>query len=147
MDRKALAALIWTQLRANIVAIGSIVVALTGLAYNTWRNEQTEINHNVRIAAFETLKHLGEVQTIVEYAHFKKNRQLGDPVMGSGRVLLIRDIARVLPAPGPADAELLFAAWRDNVDRLETDSEAMIKITDEIQRLRLDTLDILDHIR
>ncbi len=49
-------------------------VALTGMGYNTWRNEKTEINHNVRAAAFETLKNLGEAQTIVEYAHFKKDR-------------------------------------------------------------------------
>lgn len=147
MNRKALLTLVWTQLRQNIVAIGSIVVALTGLAYNTWRNEQTEINHSVRIAAFETLKYLGEVQTVVEYAHFKKNRQLGDTVMGGGRVKLIRDIAHVLPAPGPANGDLLFAAWRDNVDQLENDSDAMIKITDEIQRMRLTTLEIIDHLR
>ena len=70
---------ILSQLRANIVAIASIIVALSGMAYNTWRNEKTEINHSVRIAAFETLKNLGEAQIVVEYLHFQKNRQLGDP--------------------------------------------------------------------
>ena len=39
---------LWSQLRANIVAISSMAVALTGLAYNTYRNEKTEINHTVR---------------------------------------------------------------------------------------------------
>ena len=138
---------IWQQLRANIVAISSMIVALTGLAYNTYRNEKTEINHNVRAAAFETLKNLGEVQIIVDYAHFKKDRMLGDPRLGWGRVTLIHDLAQVLPAPGPTDADALLTAWRDNVDQLEGDDEAMIKITDEIQRLRLTTLYILNHLR
>ena len=68
-----------SQIKANIVAIASIIVALTGMGYNTWRNEKTEINHNVRAAAFETLKNLGEAQTIIEYAHFKKDRTLRTP--------------------------------------------------------------------
>src|SRR5450432_4027391 len=121
-------ALILSQIRTNIVAIFSIIVALTGMAYNTWRNEKTEINHSVRIAAFETLKNLGEAQIVVEYLHFKKDRQLGDPVQGYGRMIYIRDLAQVLPEPGPAQAERLWIAWRDNVDGLGTKDEAMVKI-------------------
>jgi hypothetical protein len=132
-----------SQLRANIVAIASIIVALTGMAYNTWRNEKTEINHNVRAAAFETLKNLGQAEIIVEYAHFRKDRLLGDPLQGLGHMIYLRDLTQVLPAPGPAEGERLWAAWRDNVDKLETDSDAMVKITDEIQLLRLTTLEIL----
>jgi len=52
---------ILAQIRANIVAIMSMIVALTGIAYNTWRNEKTEINHSVRIAAFETLRRDGKI--------------------------------------------------------------------------------------
>jgi len=136
-----------SQIKANIVAIASIIVALTGMGYNTWRNEKTEINHNVRAAAFETLKNLGEAQTIIEYAHFKKDRTLGDPVQGWGRMILIHDLAQVLPAPGPADAERLWQAWRDNVEGLGSRDEAMIKIADEIQLLRLTTLETLASLR
>src|SRR5262245_41296916 len=124
-----------------------MAVALTGLAYNTYRNEKTEINHNVRAAAFETLKNLGEVQIIVDYAHFKKDRVRGDPRMGWGHITLIHDLAQVLPPPGPTDADTLQAAWRDNVEQLENNTDAMIKITDEIQRMRLTTLDILNSLR
>ena len=146
---------LWLQFKANIVAIVSVIVALSGLAYNTWRNEKTEINRNVRVAAFETLKNLGEAEIVVEYVHFRKARMLNDPLLavgrdplqGRGRMIYIRDLAQVLPAPGPEEANLLYAAWRDNADKLETDTEAMIKITDEIQRLRLTTLDILRELR
>ena len=138
---------LWSQLRANIVAISSMAVALTGLAYNTYRNEKTEINHNVRAAAFETLKNLGETQILVDYAHFKKDRVRGDTRLGWGKMTLIHDLSQVLPPPGPAEADLLLAAWRDNVDTLEDSTESMIKITDEIQRLRLTTIDVLNHLR
>ena len=138
---------LWSQFRANIVAITSVIVALTGMAYNTYRNEKTEINHNVRAAAFETLKNLGEAQIVVEYAHFRKDRLLGDPTQGWARLTYIRDLAQVLPPPGPAEADMLLAAWRDNVETLENNTEAMIKITDEIQRLRLTSIEILNHLR
>ena len=138
---------LWSQFRANIVAITSVIVALTGMGYNTYRNEKTEINHNVRAAAFETLKNLGEAQIVVEYAHFKKDRLLGDPTQGWARLTYIRDLAQVLPPPGPAEADMLLAAWRDNVEALENNTEAMIKITDEIQRLRLTSIEILNHLR
>jgi hypothetical protein len=137
-------AFIWRQIKINIVAIASIIVAVSGLIYNTYRNERTERNHIVRTAAFETLKNLGEAQIIVEYAYFKKNRQLGDPVQGVGRAMLIRDLAQALPPPAPADAERLWVAFRDNADKVDSDTQAMIAITDEIQRLRLDCLEILE---
>jgi hypothetical protein len=38
------------QLRDNLVAITSLVVALSALGYNTWRNERTERNRNIRTA-------------------------------------------------------------------------------------------------
>ena len=41
------------QLRANAVALISLVVALSSLGYNTWRNEQTEENRSIRVAGFE----------------------------------------------------------------------------------------------
>ena len=134
------------QLKTNLVAIISLVVALTALGYTTWRNERTEYNRNVRVAAFEALKQLGEAQIIVEYAHFRKNRQLGDPLQGWGRMIYIRDLAKLLPAPAPTDAERLWIAWRDNIDRLEQDDDALVKITDEMQLLRLTVLEVLERL-
>ena len=43
------------QLRSNAVALISLTVALSSLGYNTWRNERTEHNRNIRAAAFEIL--------------------------------------------------------------------------------------------
>jgi hypothetical protein len=139
-------AFIWRQIKVNIVAIVSVIVALTGLTYNTYRNERTEHNRNTRIAAFEALKVLGEAQVIVEYAHFKKDRERGDPVQGLARAQYIHDLSRLLPEPAPSDAERLWVAWRDNADKVEVETDAMIAITDEIQRLRLTCLEILESL-
>ena len=48
------------QLRNNSVALISLVVALTSLAYNTWRNERTEHNRNIRTAS-EVEKQLDKI--------------------------------------------------------------------------------------
>ena len=56
------------QLRSNAVALISLAVALTALGYNTWRNERTEHNRNIRVAAFEVLTQLGELQVVVNSA-------------------------------------------------------------------------------
>ncbi len=62
-------------------------------------------------------------------------------------MILIHDLAQVLPAPGPADAERLWQARRDNVEGLGVNDEAMVKIADEIQLLRLTTLEALASLR
>ena len=74
------------QIRNNLVAIISLVVAISSLSYNTWRNELTEENYSIRVAGFETLKSLGELQIIVDYGHYEQNP-------GWGRGLLISDLA------------------------------------------------------
>jgi hypothetical protein len=55
----------WRQLQRNLIAIISLAFAMTGLAYNTWRNEQTEENRNIREATFEVLVRLGDLSTNV----------------------------------------------------------------------------------
>ena len=88
-----------SQLRRNSLALLSLMVALSALFYNTWRNEQTERNRNIRVAEFEMLKNLGELQQIIDYAHFRKDQQRGDLTQGLSRVLLIRDLAALTPQP------------------------------------------------
>ena len=89
------------QLRANVVALTSLAVALTALGYNTWRNERTEHNRNIRVAAFEVLKQLGELQVVVNSAVYGKEGSRMDPMAGWGRVALITDLSQLLPAPAP----------------------------------------------
>jgi hypothetical protein len=138
---------VWRQLRANIVAIVSIVVALGGLAYGTWRNEKTEANRNTRIAAFEVLKTLGELQLIVDYAYYRKDPTQGDSTIGWRRVLCIKDLAQIVPSPGPEDAERLLQTWRTSVETLNADPQSAARISDEIYATRQDMVAIIQRLR
>ena len=135
------------QFKRHFVAIVSIAVALAGLGYNTWRNERTELNRNVRVAAFEMLKTLGELQVIVDYAYFRKDQRQGDPTQGMGKVLFIKDLAQVIPAPVPDDADRLVTSWREQGDRLETDNAAVQRVSEDIYRARRDVLEVIERLR
>ena len=135
------------QFRRNFVAILSLTVALAGLGYTTWRNEHSEQNRNIRVASFEILKTLGELQLIVDYAHFRKNERLGDSTLGWGKVLFIRDLAELVPAPAPEDAEHLLATWRNDWEKIENDNQSVQKISEDIYQARRDVVEILRHLR
>lgn len=138
---------VWRQLRANIVSIVSVLVALGGFTYGTWRNERTEANRNTRIAAFEVLKTLGELQLVVDYAYYRKDRAQGDSTMGWRRVQCIKDLAQIVPSPGPEEAERLLHTWRTSVETLETDPQSAAKISDAIYATRQDMVAIIQRLR
>lgn len=80
------------QIKRNQLAIISLVVALTALGYNTWRNELTEANHTVRAAGFEMLVHIGELQRITYLAHYGKDGVGGNPRKGWAGLLYSVDV-------------------------------------------------------
>lgn len=124
------------QVRRNAVALISLVVALTSLGYNTWRNEQTEMNRNVRHAAFEMLVRLGELQQVSDHLHYGKDLERGNPITGWGYVAVIRDLAMVMPASVKDDSEALFKSWEMNWEELGESQAAIDAITAAIGATR-----------
>ena len=124
------------QLRSNAVALISLAVALTALGYNTWRNERTEHNRNIRVAAFEVLTQLGELQVVVNSAFYAKDRNRMDPMTGWGRVALITDLSQLLPAPAPRRAEELHRVWQANWEGLTDSEDSVERVTTEIDQSR-----------
>ena len=136
------------QLRDNAVALISLVVALGSLAYNTWRNERTEHNRNVRTAAFELLTKLAELGRVVFLAQYDRDVAGGSPRTGWTYVLVIRDLSAVVPAPVPAQAAELQKVWSGNWEGLGKDDEAAVnRIDDAIGKLRDTTLGTLRSLR
>ena len=127
---------LWRQLRANILSLLSLTVALSALGYNTWRNERTEFNRSIRAAEFEMLRHLIEVQQVIDFAHLRKDQQKGDLTLGLNRVLLIRDLASVTPEPVEKAAEQLRAGWVADSEKLATDNEAAGKLSEQVWQTR-----------
>jgi len=135
------------QLRRNMVALISLVVACTSLGYNTWRNERSEENRTQRLVAIEMLLKLGQLQQLVYHSHYDGDIDVrGNPRTGWTLVLTMRDIATILDAPMPASAEALRATWETNWQALPDSTDAKNAIEANIESLRADTLAMLKEL-
>ena len=119
------------QLHNNAVALISLVVALGSLGYNTWRNERTEYNRNIRTATFELLGKLSELERVVYLAQYDRDATGGNPRTGWTYVLVIRDLSSLVPAPVPAKAAQLQQVWGENWDGLGRDDENSVNRIDD----------------
>lgn len=136
------------QLQMNLLAMISLVVALSSLSYNTWRNEQTEANRNQRTAAFEMIHKLNELQEIVFYLHYDKDiDNKGNPRRGWVTLLTIKDLAQIMQEPIPQQAENLALVWQQNWASLEQDKLSLERVTNEIDRLRHTSLNVLTTLK
>jgi hypothetical protein len=134
-------------IRDNLVALVSLVVAFSALGYNTWRNERTERNRNVRVAGIELLREIGSLQQIVFYAHFAEGDARGDPRMGWADVLTIGDLAALMPPDVGRDAAALRATWEADAEHLVEQDDAFARIDGAIDTLRQTTLAELGTLR
>lgn len=128
------------QLKNNQLAIISLLVAFTALGYNTWRNEQTEANRTVRQAGFEILVHAGEMQRITYLAHYDKDLVEGNPRKGWTEVLIIKDLATLMPEQTDLRASELHNAWEQNWNQLGKREASVVAIDTALDQLRRSVL-------
>jgi hypothetical protein len=132
------------QVRRNSVALISLVVAVTSLSYNTWRNEQTEYNRNQRLVSIEVLIKLEELQELVFYNHYDRDSQSrGNPRSGWAKALTIRDLAQILEPPLPASAATLAEAWGRHWQGLGGNQASADAILESIEDVRNDARELL----
>ena len=129
------------QFKKNSLAIISLFVAFSALGYNTWRNEQTEENRNIRAAGFEMLLHIGQLQRISYLAHYDKDLQQGNPRSGWVEVLVLRDLSMLMPAQLQQQTQRLFDSWKENWQGLGEDESAVAAIDNAINDLRKEVLE------
>lgn len=116
MDRDS----IRSQLKRNAVALISLVIAITSLVYNTWRNEHTEFNRNQRDASFAILSRLGELEELTYLVHYDCNFRLrGNVRTGWALVQSVQDHAMVLQEFPSDAAAKLRDAWSENWQPLD----------------------------
>lgn len=131
------------QIRRHSVAMISLAVALSSLAYNTWRNEATEANRNVRTAGIEHLLILGELDQVVFFSHYDQDAQRGSPRAGWALVLTARDLASLALEPAITSTDTLHETWEANWQGLGSDDAAAQRISDAIDQARTDMLAVL----
>ena len=107
------------SLKRNVVAIISLVVALSGLGYNTWRNETTEAHRNVRQGAFAMLEQLGQLQQLVDQRYYADKKDDVNRITCWGKVTLVRDTAPLVSAAASGKANRLYEVWSERLDDLD----------------------------
>jgi hypothetical protein len=135
------------QLQRNTVALISLVIAVTSLGYNTWRNEASEYNRNQRLVSIEVLRNLGQLQQVVFHRHYDMDEtDKGNARTGWAIVLTITDLATVLEEPLPAAAEDLRAVWDDDWQKLGSDQLGSDRIIAAVEALRMDVHALLKNL-
>jgi hypothetical protein len=134
------------QVKTNLVALISLAAAISGISYNTWRDHQNEINDNMRNAAFVVLSDLGELQTIVNYAHFEADNTRGNLIDGWKHVIMIRDLSRLLKPAAKQAGEALYMDWQNNWESLDKDNNTEMLISNKITATRQAVLSTIDSL-
>ena len=112
------------------MALVSLVIALASLGYNTWRNETTEQQRNVRHAAFRVLEALGELQSVVDERYYylpfsdDPRREAELRLRGYGSVAMIRDLMNLMPGSAPEAGQSMHELWHMHVNELPKLSNA-----------------------
>lgn len=133
-----------TQLSAHSVAVVSLITAILGLSYNSWQANQNEINQNMRVAAFEVLKNLGELQTVVNYAHYAEDKSRGNPIDGWKHVAMVRDLSYLLKPTAKQESQQLYAAWQHEWELIARDQQAEKRISEQIAKTRQAVLSTIE---
>lgn len=133
--------------RAQMLGVGSLVVALLAILLNGHRNDLSERNRNIRVAEFEILRNLAELQQMIDVTYFDRDNGKGTQSFTLSRILVIRDLAALSPEPVQQSAEKLMLAWRENGRKLDTSIDAVQKISDEIVNVRQEVVGSLKSLK
>ena len=158
----------WDQVNNNLVALISLVLAITSLGYNTWRNETTEVQRNWRDASFQILIEIGELNQIVLMRRYfsnspgtqssssSENGSVPQPeswVRGWGNVTMVRDLSAVMPKPLPEQGRQLFEHWQRHAAMLHDPSDpaarqaAADRLLGSIEQTRITVVELISDLR
>jgi len=128
------------QLQRNAVALISLVIAISSLGYNTWRNEASEYNRNQRLISIEVLRNLGQLQQVIFHNVWEMDAEdKGNPRTAWVYVLAIKDLSQLLDGPASESGTELWVVWDKEWDELEPGNESYNRVTDALDAIREDT--------
>ena len=100
----------------------------------------------MRAAAFEVLKELGELQTVVNYAHYDRNQVRGNPIDGWKNVLMVHDLSRLLTPVVAQSGHALYLKWQQDWAGLGNSSGSEEAISMQIAETRQQVLHAIDRL-
>ena len=131
------------QFRNNILAILSLSIAISALGYNSWRNEQSEQNRNIRQAGFEIIKETAKLQHFLDNTTFLTAKERSStPIEGWVRIRLIQSLSMFMNQAVQSKANFLFLFWKDNWQNLKleqnTNKDLSIIIDELVKEVRVE---------
>jgi len=135
------------QLKANLVALISLVVAIVAMVSSSWREDETEKNRNTRAASFEVLKNLAELQIVVNNSYYLPKGAMANPFSGWGQMALINDLARLLSPKVMEKSAALAKEWNEQWEKVKTDESAVNAISEKINEDRDAVLELLKSLK
>lgn len=122
------------QLKQNLLAILSILIAVSALGYNSWRNEQSEDNRNYRAAGFEIMKESAQLQYLIDRITYVESdsdvKKDNDPIVGWVTVNQIVSLSQLMMPEIKNKADRLKLVWTEHYENLSVDQSANKKITE-----------------
>ena len=135
------------QIRKNSVALISLFIAVSSLGYNTWRNELTEYNRNIRTAGFALIERMAELDQVVINLHYARN-DMSDSELENSRkrgwvhVLAMKDLSYAMPEEVVKKSGTLFNEWTRHSDELQR-KESHRTVDGAINELRESVLEAI----
>lgn len=129
-------------LNSTLISVFSLIIALSALGYNTWRNEVTEQNRNIRSSGFEILKESARLQLLVDRGYYA-DEPLADPIEGWTRINFILSLSHIMPDKVQLNSQNLKSAWSENWQTLRTDGAANQAITNANKQLEVSIIEAL----
>ena len=128
------------QLQRNAVALISLVIAISSLGYNTWRNEASEYNRNQRLISIEVLRNVGQLQQVIFHNVWEMDAEdKGNPRTAWVHVLAVRDLSQLLDGPASTSGHELWKVWDNEWDELGPGNESYERVTSALDTVREDT--------
>ncbi|MGS2724400.1 hypothetical protein ACVBEJ_11720 [Porticoccus sp. GXU_MW_L64] len=128
------------QVRRNSVALISLTIALASLGYNTWRNEVTEQNRNVRTAGFALIERLAELDEVAIHMRYARHDMTAAELENSRKrgwvqVIAMRDLRYFMPENVNEESTQLYSKWQMYSDELDNKA-SYNQVNSSIESLR-----------
>jgi hypothetical protein len=123
------------QLQKNLIALISVIIAITALSYNSWRNELSEDNRNVRAAGFEIMREAAQLQYFIDVTTYSDSAMDEEVIQGWVSVNLMVSLAELMSPEVLAKAQGLRKTWASNWSQLANDKAANVTVTEAVNQL------------
>lgn len=119
-----------------LVSIFSVIFAVVGFSYNTWRLEVSEENNNIRTASFTVIEALAEFEQILYAAHYDKNVVEGSPRKGWVKIGLIVDLSVLISESAQRSARDLQLNWSEHWQYVPEDEIKLKALVTDLEKVR-----------